>query len=167
MSNRTDFAAQAIELAIEFDLPSEAIPRLEIELHNAYVAGEEGQGCMCSHCVTAPPSPETTKPEPLPDTEGRCHFYYGKEGGYCYSAAGDPCPAHGGVISSSRAGDACQTCGYAKSDEDEWRVAMKRAIEAARQVARYWGSATGATPEQVEMNQALAALDAARSKEGK
>jgi hypothetical protein len=55
LSNRTDFGALASELfeVVMDDLRHEpvlAMERLETELHNAYVAGEEGHGCECQWC---------------------------------------------------------------------------------------------------------------------
>jgi len=50
MSNRTDFDAQARELSDEYGFTAEVRDRIETELHNAYVAGEEGGGCECSSC---------------------------------------------------------------------------------------------------------------------
>lgn len=43
MSNRTDFDVLAQELGADYDLPAEAVQRIEDELHNAYVAGQEGE----------------------------------------------------------------------------------------------------------------------------
>lgn len=41
MSNRTDFEALAGELARQFEWSAEARTRVETELHNAFVAGQE------------------------------------------------------------------------------------------------------------------------------
>lgn len=50
MSNRADFDEQSRELAEMWGLPEEARERLETELHNAHVAGQEGSGCECTWC---------------------------------------------------------------------------------------------------------------------
>jgi hypothetical protein len=50
VSNRTDFDHLAPELGEIFSLPAEHLERLETELHNAYVAGQEGNGCDCRWC---------------------------------------------------------------------------------------------------------------------
>jgi hypothetical protein len=62
VSNRTDFDTLASELAEMFGLTPEATARIEDELHNAYVAGEEGHGCECSACRRE--RERTTKGEP-------------------------------------------------------------------------------------------------------
>ena len=62
MGNRTDFGWLAFELAQEFELPGEAAERIETELHNAYVAGQEGKGCACSACKRLPPEETLTGP---------------------------------------------------------------------------------------------------------
>lgn len=50
MSNRTDFFELARELTEEWTLSTEARERLETELHNAYVSGQENHGCGCRWC---------------------------------------------------------------------------------------------------------------------
>lgn len=50
MSNRTDYIALAYELAEQFGLSKEARKRVEGELHNAHVAGQEGSDCECASC---------------------------------------------------------------------------------------------------------------------
>lgn len=50
MSNRTDYVQLARELADMYGLSPEATARIEAELHNAHVAGEEGSRCGCSQC---------------------------------------------------------------------------------------------------------------------
>jgi hypothetical protein len=50
MSNRADFDVLSRELATAWALPEDARERLETELHNAHVAGQEGGACECSWC---------------------------------------------------------------------------------------------------------------------
>jgi hypothetical protein len=55
MSNRTDFSNLVAELVRSHSMGYGLAERLETELHNAYVAGQEGHGCQCWSCV--PPTP--------------------------------------------------------------------------------------------------------------
>lgn len=52
MSNRTDFGnlVRELEFLIGYQTP-EARERLETELHNACVAGQEDNGCECRWCL--------------------------------------------------------------------------------------------------------------------
>ena len=54
MSNRTDFGRLVAELVRAGDVTAGAAVRVETELHNACVAGQEGGGCLCWSC--APPT---------------------------------------------------------------------------------------------------------------
>lgn len=51
MSNRTDYGFLARELQDEYALPDDLTGRIESELHNAHVAGEEGGRCECTTCA--------------------------------------------------------------------------------------------------------------------
>jgi hypothetical protein len=55
VSNRTDFFALIGELVKAHVVEASGADRVETELHNAYVAGQEGPGCGCRSC--APPTP--------------------------------------------------------------------------------------------------------------
>jgi hypothetical protein len=56
MSNRTDYHEVARELQEMFGLSHQARERIETELHNAHMAGQEGSACRCRWC---PPPTET------------------------------------------------------------------------------------------------------------
>lgn len=53
MSNRTDYANVALELRRRYGLSDAACARIESELHNAHVAGQEGRPRGCSSCDRA------------------------------------------------------------------------------------------------------------------
>lgn len=53
MSNRTDYGSLAQEIAEMYGLSCAALERVEAELHNAHVAGQEGSACACSSCEPA------------------------------------------------------------------------------------------------------------------
>lgn len=50
MSNRTDYANVARSLRRQYGMSEAARVRIESELHNAHVAGQEGSPCGCSSC---------------------------------------------------------------------------------------------------------------------
>lgn len=51
MSNRTDYDELVRELATHYELSPELWERIETELHNAHVAGQEGSPCLCRWCA--------------------------------------------------------------------------------------------------------------------
>jgi hypothetical protein len=54
MTNRTDYRDLALELQEQFGLSFDARDRIETELHNAHVAGQEGSSCKCTSCQCSP-----------------------------------------------------------------------------------------------------------------
>lgn len=104
-----DWAGDAVGRVHDLEAALNTIKRhaeINDRKHGPLIGGFHDIVALARAALAAPAIPVTaTKPEPLPGTEGRCHFYYGKEGGYCYSAAGDPCPSHGGVSLDSHSGD--------------------------------------------------------------
>lgn len=62
MSNRTDYANVARSLRRRYGLSENARARIEAELHNAHVAGQEGSPCGCSSCDRASVRPVRSAP---------------------------------------------------------------------------------------------------------